>query len=121
MSLDLAPLLDALAGRGVAVLGEAMLDGYLEGAVSRFCPEAPVPVVGVTARRDLPGGAANTAANARALGARVAFLSVVGDDAEGAALRQALAERGVSAAHLVTSPGRRTLFKQRVVASGQTL
>src|SRR5579871_6374041 len=74
--------LDAFRGLHVAVIGEAMLDSYLDGGSSRLCPEAPVPVVAVAARRDAAGGAANTAVNLRALGATVAFLSVVGDDPE---------------------------------------
>jgi D-beta-D-heptose 7-phosphate kinase/D-beta-D-heptose 1-phosphate adenosyltransferase len=121
MNTTLVRLLDALAGRRVAVLGEAMLDSYLEGAVRRFCPEAPVPVVSVGERRDLPGGAANTAVNAHGLGGRVRFLSVVGADPEGDALRLALQERGLSTEHLLTAPGRRTLLKQRFVAASQTL
>src|SRR5947209_7236623 len=121
MSANLPQLIDAFAGRGVLVLGEAMLDSYLEGHTGRFCPEAPVPIITLAGRRDLPGGAANTAANAQALGGRVAFLSVTGDDAEGEALRDALRQRGVSTEHLLVQDGRRTLTKQRVLASGQIL
>src|SRR5262245_54429580 len=80
----------------VLVLGEAMLDSYLEGPTGRIAQEAPVPVVSLSARCDAPGGAANTAANCRSLGAEVSFLSVIGDDAEGAALRRALATSAVS-------------------------
>jgi D-beta-D-heptose 7-phosphate kinase/D-beta-D-heptose 1-phosphate adenosyltransferase len=60
---DFLPLLDAFAGLDVLVLGEAMLDSYLEGSASRFCPEAPVPIVILSGRQDLPGGATNTTAN----------------------------------------------------------
>jgi D-beta-D-heptose 7-phosphate kinase/D-beta-D-heptose 1-phosphate adenosyltransferase len=121
MNADLPNLLDAFAGLRVLVVGEAMLDSYWEGSTGRFCPEAPVPVVALHARRDLPGGAANTAANARALGASVTLLSVVGKDAEGATLRQALGERGVATDPLLSHPERRTLTKQRVLAAGQLL
>jgi D-beta-D-heptose 7-phosphate kinase/D-beta-D-heptose 1-phosphate adenosyltransferase len=121
MNPRLPGVLDAFTGLDVLVVGEAMLDGYLEGTSGRLCQEAPVPVVSVASRRDAPGGAANAAANARTLGARVRLLSVVGDDPEGSALRQALAAQGVSADHLLVRPGRRTLAKQRVLASGQLL
>jgi D-beta-D-heptose 7-phosphate kinase/D-beta-D-heptose 1-phosphate adenosyltransferase len=103
------------------VLGEAMLDSYLDGASHRLCPEAPVPVVAVSGRRDAPGGAANTAVNVQALGARVSFLSVVGDDAEAGCLRRCLESRGVATEHLLACTGRRTLSKQRVCAAGQLL
>jgi D-beta-D-heptose 7-phosphate kinase/D-beta-D-heptose 1-phosphate adenosyltransferase len=121
MDPALSPLLDAFAGLGVLVLGEAMLDTYLEGSAGRFCPEAPVPVVSLTGRQDLPGGAANAAVNARSLGAHVVLLSVVGADPEGQLLRQGLESRGVAAGQLLTQPGRRTLTKQRVMAAGQLL
>ena len=121
MNEVLARPLEAFDRLHVVVLGEAMLDTYLEGESRGLCPEAPVPVVAVSQRHDAPGGAANTAVNARSLGARVSFLSVAGDDAEGAALRRALGARDVPAEHLLTQPGRRTLAKQRVVAASQIL
>lgn len=113
--------LDAFHGLRVVVVGEAILDSYLEGGSSRLCPEAPVPVVAVAQRRDAPGGAANTAVNLQALGADVAFLSVIGDDAEAMLLRRCLERHGVAADHLLTQAGRRTLSKQRVCAGGQIL
>ncbi len=121
MSVNWAKLLDKIAGLQVLVIGEAMLDSYLEGVAERLCPEAPVPVVKVSYRQDVPGGAANTAANVASLGSSVTFLSVVGDDPEGIRLRQGLANRGVSASHLLTTPKRQTLAKQRVVAASQML
>jgi bifunctional ADP-heptose synthase (sugar kinase/adenylyltransferase) len=42
MNPNLPQLIDAFAGLHVAVLGEAMLDSYLEGSTGRFCPEAPL-------------------------------------------------------------------------------
>jgi D-beta-D-heptose 7-phosphate kinase/D-beta-D-heptose 1-phosphate adenosyltransferase len=116
-----AELIAAFARLSVLVVGEAMLDCFLQGASERLCPEAPVPVVAVDRRLEAPGGAANTAANLRALGARVSLLSVVGEDGEGALLRRLLAERGVDASALIDAPGRRTLAKHRVLAGPQML
>ena len=121
MNTSLQQYVDAFAGQRVLVLGEAMLDSYLEGSVGRFCPEAPVPIVAVSERRDVPGGAANTAVNVHSLNGAVHFLSVVGDDAEGALVRQALAERGLSTEHLLPCTSRRTLAKQRILAASQLL
>jgi hypothetical protein len=39
MRANLSRWIDAFAGLPVAVLGEAMLDTYLEGNASRFCSE----------------------------------------------------------------------------------
>jgi len=121
MSDRLNAVIDRFAGLRVLVVGEAMLDSYLEGDAGRLCREAPVPVVNVTRRTDAPGGAANTACNAGALGARVCFLSVIGDDPEGELLRRSLERNGVGAGALVVEPGRRTLAKHRVLAGDQML
>jgi rfaE bifunctional protein kinase chain/domain len=67
----------------VLVVGDVMLDRYWFGEVSRISPEAPVPIVKIGRAEERPGGAANVARNAAALGARVALLSVVGNDEPG--------------------------------------
>ncbi|HEY9674784.1 MAG TPA: D-glycero-beta-D-manno-heptose 1-phosphate adenylyltransferase [Waterburya sp.] len=121
MQTTLSCLIDAFTGLNVVVIGDAMLDSYLEGSTDRLCQEAPVPVVAISNRKNIPGGAANTAVNIRNLGGRVTFLSVIGDDWEADVLRQSLEERGVSTEYVLTQPKRQTLAKHRVIASGQML
>ena len=121
MSASLGEIVDRFAALHVVVIGEAMLDSYLEGESSRLSAEAPVPVVSVAGRRDVPGGAANTAANVRSLGGRVTLLSVVGDDPEGQALRSELERQGVSTGGVLVDRDRRTLAKHRVISSSQML
>ncbi|WP_392407265.1 hypothetical protein [Chlorogloeopsis fritschii] len=53
-------LLDAVTNLNIIVIGDAILDCYLEGFSDRLCREAPVPVVTVTNSEYVPGGAANT-------------------------------------------------------------
>ena len=117
----LAELIDEFSGLRALVVGDAMHDSYLEGSSSRLSQEAPVPVVSVAGRRDLPGGAANTAANVRALGAEATLLAVAGDDLDGGLLEDALSACGVRTDGLLVEPGRRTLVKSRVVSGGQML
>jgi D-beta-D-heptose 7-phosphate kinase / D-beta-D-heptose 1-phosphate adenosyltransferase len=105
----------------VLVVGESMLDSYLEGYTDRLSREAPVPVVTVSERKDAAGGAANTAVNIATLGARVTFLSVIGDDEEGRTLKKVLDQHGVNTEFVVVHPDRSTLAKRRVSASGQML
>jgi D-beta-D-heptose 7-phosphate kinase/D-beta-D-heptose 1-phosphate adenosyltransferase len=100
------------------VIGDAMLDTYLEGTATRLCSEGPVPVVSRTAEYRLPGGAANTAANLRALDADVLFLGVVGRDLAGSLLRAALHERDISDQWLVEMDAVSTLHKLRILADG---
>ena len=81
----------AVAAARVLVVGDVMLDRYWFGEVERISPEAPVPVVRIARHEERPGGAANVARNAAALGAQVTLVSVVGDDEAGRALERLLA------------------------------
>jgi D-beta-D-heptose 7-phosphate kinase / D-beta-D-heptose 1-phosphate adenosyltransferase len=121
VSRRLTDVLTRFDGLSVLVIGEAMLDAYLVGKSDRLCQEAPVPIVSVLGRTEAPGGAANVAMNAAALGARVTLLSVVGPDAEGELVRATLAGRGVAVDEVVIDPGRRTLAKHRLFAGTQLL
>jgi rfaE bifunctional protein kinase chain/domain len=91
------PALSELHKARILVVGDVMLDRYWFGEVSRISPEAPVPIVKVERTEERPGGAANVARNAAALGADVALLSVVGDDEPGGTLRQLVENAGVTA------------------------
>lgn len=53
----------------ILVCGDAMIDRYWMGEVSRISPEAPVPVVKVIRTEEREGGAANVANNVAAMGA----------------------------------------------------
>ena len=65
---------DARRAARVLVVGDVMLDRYWFGDVERISPEAPVPVVKIARTEERPGGAANVARNAAALGAQVTLL-----------------------------------------------
>jgi D-beta-D-heptose 7-phosphate kinase/D-beta-D-heptose 1-phosphate adenosyltransferase len=115
----LQDLLGRMHGRRIAVVGDAILDRYLIGDSERLSPEAPVPVVTVSERRASPGGAANVAANLAALGAVPVLVAVVGDDSDGAVLRQVSREAGFDAGGLLPINQRPTTVKTRVIARGQ--
>ena len=112
-------LLDRAANARIAVVGDAMLDVYLVGDVERISPEAPVPVVRVSERRNALGGAANVAQNITAIGARCDLVATLGTDHAGAALLHML--EGIGAAGSVVRLSRRTTQKMRIVARSQQL
>ncbi len=116
MSID--PTL--LSKARLLVVGDVMLDQYWFGEVSRISPEAPVPVVRIGRMEERPGGAANVARNATALGAQVELLAVIGEDEPGASLERLLAAEGVHA-HLTRDPTLSTTVKLRVVGRQQQL
>ncbi|MGF1496747.1 MAG: PfkB family carbohydrate kinase, partial [Elainellaceae cyanobacterium] len=84
--------LDRFAHLRVLVIGDAILDRFLQGGATRLCREAPVPIVDIERVQDVPGGAANTAANVASLGGETFFLSVIGADEGGDRLQQALTQ-----------------------------
>ncbi|HUR96312.1 MAG TPA: D-glycero-beta-D-manno-heptose-7-phosphate kinase [Gemmatimonadales bacterium] len=105
----------------VVVIGDIMLDRYLIGETERLSPEAPVPVVTVRERHAALGGAANVAANVAALGARCLLVGTVGDDVDGAAIRQELAVARLEDRHVLTVAGRPTTSKTRIIARSQQI
>ncbi len=108
------------AARVLLVVGDVMLDRYWFGEVERISPEAPVPVVKISRREERPGGAANVARNAAALGAPVTLLSVTGDDEAGTVLAQLLAGENVDARFLRDAT-QKTTVKLRVIGRQQQL
>ena len=83
---DLAAAVRLLGHTSVLVVGDVMLDRYVYGQVERISPEAPVPILTIDRELAMPGGAGNVVRNLTALGAAVAFISVVGDDQAGSDL-----------------------------------
>jgi len=109
------------AGRRVVVVGDVMLDRYLRGDTDRLSPEAPVPVVTISEAQAALGGAANVAANVAAIGATCVLVGVVGDDNHGRSIRSELAAQRLDDRYLLTTAGRPTTTKTRVVARGQQI
>jgi len=117
----LLQLIQRMKESRVVVVGDIMLDRYLVGDTERLSPEAPVPVVTVRERHSALGGAANVAANVVALGARCLLVGGIGDDVDGAAIRQELAVARLEDRHVLTIAGRPTTSKTRIVARGQQI
>src|SRR4029453_9225537 len=105
----------------VTVVGDAILDGWWDGLIERFCREAPAPVVQVKRRDFAPGGAANTAMNLAALGADVRFVSLVGRDSAGQELIGRLAAAGIDISGVVQHTGMITTTKFRISSAGQVM
>jgi rfaE bifunctional protein kinase chain/domain len=112
-------ILETITGKTVMVIGDAMLDKYLWGTVSRVSPEAPVPIVDVREETSRLGGAANVAGNIVALGAACRLCAVVGEDVAGNALKSQIEALGIAVSGMVTDPGRTTTVKTRIIAHSQ--
>lgn len=101
----------------VAVIGDVILDEYLDGQVNRISPEAPVPVHLVKSTVHGAGGAANAARNIKLAGGEVYLLSVLGDDEAARQLKALLAKDGIATDHMVTVDDRPTIRKTRITAN----
>ncbi|HET6492353.1 MAG TPA: D-glycero-beta-D-manno-heptose-7-phosphate kinase [Burkholderiales bacterium] len=112
--------LSALRKARLLIVGDVMLDRYWFGDVRRISPEAPVPVVRIDRIEERPGGAANVARNAAALGATVSLLSVIGADEAGTRLKRLLARERI-AAQLHRDRSIATTIKLRVIGRRQQL
>jgi D-beta-D-heptose 7-phosphate kinase/D-beta-D-heptose 1-phosphate adenosyltransferase len=121
MDSELAEAIPRLARASVLVIGDVMLDRYVFGTVARISPEAPVPVLSVDRELALPGGAGNVVRNLTALGAAVAFVSVVGDDQAGSDLTGLIGGQPNVEPWLLVQGGRCTTVKTRFIAGGQQL
>ena len=115
---DLARVVRELGRPTVVVLGDAMLDRYVFGGISRISPEAPIQILRVAREEERPGGAASVALDLAALGARVRLVACAGDDDAGGALRRLLSGSRIDAKGVVTTRGRPTTLKTRMVAHG---
>jgi D-beta-D-heptose 7-phosphate kinase/D-beta-D-heptose 1-phosphate adenosyltransferase len=105
----------------VAVVGDVMLDRYVQGKATRLSPEAPIQVLETSDQHEMPGGAANVASKAAELDAHVTLVGLTGDDAEAIALRRVLeGQQGLQTA-FIADAARPTTLKTRFIAHNQQL
>ena len=64
------------------VIGDLILDRFIYGDINRISPEAPVPILDVTNKINVAGGAYNVHAHLINLGCLSTFLTIVGEDFE---------------------------------------
>ena len=111
---------DGLSACKILVVGDAMLDKYYFGEVTRISPEAPVPIAHVLEVRETLGGAANVAHNLARLGCQTSIIGQVGRDAHGEKLLQKLGARGVNFSGTVET-AKPTTTKIRVISGHQQM
>jgi D-beta-D-heptose 7-phosphate kinase/D-beta-D-heptose 1-phosphate adenosyltransferase len=116
---DLIDLVQRLGQPRVLVVGDLMLDRYVWGDAERISQEAPVILLHADRREERLGGASSVATLLRALGARVALAGVVGPDADGLRIRQALHDQGVDDESVLTDDGRPSTVKERYIGRAQ--
>jgi rfaE bifunctional protein kinase chain/domain len=113
---DVLALIDALSGRRVAVVGDAIADEFVYGRVARVSREAPVLILEYDSTEVVAGGAGNAANNVAAMGGSALLAAVIGRDEHGRRLLESLHKR-VNPRTVIRSP-RGTTIKTRILAGG---
>jgi D-beta-D-heptose 7-phosphate kinase/D-beta-D-heptose 1-phosphate adenosyltransferase len=116
-----ATIIDRLAEANVLVVGDVLLDRFVEGKVMRISREAPVPVLKFGRARATMGGACNVAANVLATGGAVTLVGLTGDDAPARELAALFSGFGRMTARLIADPARPTTVKTRYLSGWQQL
>lgn len=117
----LRKIAQGMQGSLVLVVGDAMLDRYLMGAIRRISPEAPVPILEVSQETLKLGGALNVAKNIVSLGGNVRFLGAIGQDEPGYRLKELALRSGIDSEGLIVENRRPTTLKTRLIAHSQQL
>ena len=124
MTMDLERLrllLDEIQGARVLVVGDVMLDRFVQGEVSRVSAEAPIPVLAHSRESIMLGGAGNVARNIAALGGSATLIGLVGEDLPAQELGRLVAGEPLLRGALISDPSRATTVKMRFSAAGQQL
>ena len=110
-----------LQQKPVLVIGDVMLDRYVQGEVERLSPEAPIPILSEKYTSMTTGGAANVARNLAQLGANVSLIGLIGSDNAGNELSQVIAEVPQILFAPILCIDRPTTVKTRYLASSQQM
>lgn len=106
--------LEMFRGLSVLVIGDLMLDKFIQGRVERMSPESGVPVLSWDSELIAPGGAANVAVNIKQLKGTPLLHGIVGNDFSGKQLMQELNEGcQINTDRILHSPWRITTEKCR--------
>ena len=115
---NLLRLVEGFAGKRLAVLGDFVVDEFVQGDIARVSREAPVLILDYRGTSVVPGGGGNTVANLRALGADPRPVGVIGRDASGDRLLEAFEQLRVSTASILRERSYVTPAKSRILAGG---
>jgi D-beta-D-heptose 7-phosphate kinase/D-beta-D-heptose 1-phosphate adenosyltransferase len=105
----------------ICVIGDMMLDHYINGSCDRISPEAPVQIVDVSGETYSLGGAGNVLKNLQAFGCQGSLISISGNDDSSLIVSDELEKIKPSFYHLVKDSQRRTTIKSRVIVNRHQL
>lgn len=110
---------DYFRNKRILCIGDVMLDRYVYGDIDRISPEAPIPVFTTKREETMLGAAGNVAKNMTALGAKVDFYCMVGDDKAGLEIKRLIGNEVDITPFILTSSCTSTTVKTRYLSGNQ--
>ncbi|MEM3405623.1 MAG: PfkB family carbohydrate kinase [Candidatus Pacearchaeota archaeon] len=105
----------------ILVIGDLILDEYIEGYSERLSPEAPVPVINFQKQVYCLGGAGNTSLNIKKLNSEPILIGVLGNDKESKIFKNLLENNEIKYNYILTSKNNRTINKERIISNNQQI
>ncbi|MCB0476999.1 MAG: D-glycero-beta-D-manno-heptose-7-phosphate kinase [Crocinitomicaceae bacterium] len=119
--MNFRKIFESFKDQDVLIIGDVMIDSYVEGKVNRISPEAPVPILNFAKRENRLGGAANVALNIHSMGANPIICSVIGNDENADVFLDLLKDENISAEGIERSSERMTTVKTRIIGNNQQM
>lgn len=110
-----------LSAPKILVLGDIMLDIYINGSVQRISPEAPVPILNFEKEKNILGGVGNVAHNLVNLGVEVNLATIIGDDSEGRIIQDLIKKLNISLDYIHCTENINTTNKTRFISKSTQL
>jgi rfaE bifunctional protein kinase chain/domain len=115
---ELLNILNKFKDQRILVIGDLILDKYIEGNVKRISPEAPVMIVNKKSENCILGGAANVAANITSLSGEAILKGFIGKDKEGEKIITLAKKRKIK---FIPEYNSKTTKKTRITSENQQL
>ena len=112
---------DNLKLSNILVVGDIIYDKYIFGDAKKLSPEAPVPIFSPHSSEFRLGGAANVFNNIISLGANAYLCGIIGNDNEGANIKQKIFELNNSSDNIIVNNERITTVKTRLLVGNHHL
>jgi rfaE bifunctional protein kinase chain/domain len=105
----------------ICVIGDMMLDHYINGSCDRISPEAPVQIVDVSGETYSLGGAGNVLKNLQAFGCDGSIISISGNDDTSQIVTDEIEKIEPHFYYQIKDNERRTTIKTRIVVNRHQL
>ena len=109
--IELIKFLENFKDKKILVIGDIILDKYIEGSVERISPEAPVPLIRTNKEYYKLGGAANVASNIVSLTGQATLIGHVGKEKDGLKIMELTNEKNI---RFIPSHVEKTIIKTKI-------